>query len=333
MQKGIFLGDKKQIDYVYPQDIRKAIAQICGLTDAVFTKEEVLEEPARFADTAYIFSTWGMPAFTAAELALCFPELRGVFYAAGTVQAFARPFLERGVPVFSAWAANAVPVAEYTTAQIVLANKGFYQNQHYYKRGEHARADAHFHRHTGNYRMRIGLIGAGMIGAMVAERLQEYHAEVLVFDPFLSPERAAELKVRRVPLEELFEQCDVVSNHLANNAQTKNMLSYDLLRRMPEYATFINTGRGAQVVEADLARFLAERPDCTAVLDVTVEEPLPKENPLYTLDNCFMTTHIAGSAGHEVWRMAEYMLEELRRFEAGDTTRYGVTLKMLETMA
>ena len=333
MGKGIFLGESRQIDYVFPQDIRAMLAVRCGVPEHVYTKDEVLQNAEQFQDVAYIFSTWGMPVFTEEEIALCFPALKCVFYAAGTVQYFARPFLARGVQVFSAWAANAVPVAEYTVAQIVLANKGFYQNQLYYKRGEHKRAAEHFHGHTGNYRTKVGLIGVGMIGAMVAERLQDYNMEVLVFDPFLSDERAEALHVRKTSLEEIFSQCAVVSNHLANNAQTKNMLHYDLLQRMSPYGTFLNTGRGAQVVESDLARFLQERPDCTAVLDVTVQEPLPEENPLFALENCFITTHIAGSAEHEVWRMAEYMLDELNRFEAGEKTLYGVTMKMLETMA
>lgn len=142
MHQGIFLGDEKAINRVYPEAVRAALAKICALKETVYPKAAVLDAPERFADTAYIFSTWGMPAFTEREIETCFPKLRAVFYAAGTVQAFARPFLARGVQVFSAWAANAVPVAEYTAAQIVLANKGFYQNQRLYGRGEPARAAA-----------------------------------------------------------------------------------------------------------------------------------------------------------------------------------------------
>lgn len=67
-----------------------------------------------------------MPAFTEDEIRENLPSLEGIFYALGSVQRFARPFLKCGVKVFSAWTANAVPVAEYTTAQILLANKGFF---------------------------------------------------------------------------------------------------------------------------------------------------------------------------------------------------------------
>ncbi|MBQ2668289.1 MAG: hydroxyacid dehydrogenase [Clostridia bacterium] len=333
MKRGIFLGSAENIRYVFPEDVYHALLQHCDLPEKVFTREAVLTVPGDFHDVAYIFSTWGMPAFSEEEIALCFPNLRCVFYAAGTVQGFARPFLNRGVQVFSAWAANAVPVAEYTVAQIVLANKGFYQNQQMYKRGDRTSAAAHFKNHPGNYRVRVGLIGAGMIGSMVAQRLWDSKMDVLVFDPFLSDAKAEALRVRKTTLEEIFDSCDVVSNHLANNAQTKNMLGYDLFCRMKPYSTFLNTGRGAQVVETDLAKFLTERPDCTAVLDVTVEEPLPQNHPFFACENCFITTHIAGSAGKEVWRMAEYMLEELQRYETGEPTRYSVTVKMLETMA
>lgn len=333
MRKGVFLGDSKQIDYVFPQDIKDMLFLRCGVVSRTYTKSDVMEQPEQFADVDYIFSTWGMPCFTEDKINEYFPRLKCVFYAAGSVQYFARPFLNCDVQVFSSWAANAVPVAEYTMAQIILANKGFFQNQLIYKRGDNITAGEHFHGHTGNYRACVGIIGAGMIGSMVAERLQAFDLEVLVFDPFLSDEKAEKLCIEKVTLEELFSRCVVVSNHLANNEQTRGMLNYELFSKMPKFSTFLNTGRGAQVVEEDLARFLTERPDCTAVLDVTTEEPLPVANPLRSCENCFITTHIAGSAEHEVWRMAEYMLNELIRYEAGEKTLYSVSLDMLRTMA
>ena len=124
-----------------------------------------------------------------------------------------------------------------------------------------------------------------------------------------------------------------MSNHLANNEQTKGMLSYDLFSRMRKNAVFINTGRGAQVVEDDLVRILSERPDLTALLDVTDPEPSPKEHPFHTLPNCFLTPHIAGSLGEEVARMGEYMLLELTAYLNDEPCKYEVNQKMLETMA
>jgi phosphoglycerate dehydrogenase-like enzyme len=154
-----------------------------------------------------------------------------------------------------------------------------------------------------------------------------------VFDPFLSDERAGELGVEKCSLVELFERAFVVSNHLANNIETKGMLNYALFSRMIENAVFINTGRGAQVVESDLARALEERPDLTALLDVTVCEPMEEGNPFYALENCIVTPHIAGSAGDEVARMGEYMLRECEAYLSGEPCRYEVTEEMLKTMA
>ena len=127
MKKAIFLCDKKdKFNSVYTSDVISKIKNISEIDEKVYTKADVLLSVECFRDTQMIFSTWGMPTFSQEEIDLCFPNLECIFYAAGTVQKFARPFIEKGVKVFSAWAANAVPVAEYTVAQIVLSNKGFF---------------------------------------------------------------------------------------------------------------------------------------------------------------------------------------------------------------
>ena len=261
------------------------------------------------------------------------PNLKAVFYAAGSVQSFARPFLNCGVRVFSAWAANAVPVAEYTVANIVLANKGFFKSSRIFKTKKYREAYNEAGCFIGNYGAKVGIIGAGMIGKMVIEKLKSYNLKVMVFDPFLSDEKAAELGVRKVSLTELFSECNVVSNHLANNAQTVGMLNKKLFERMPENATFLNTGRGAQVVEEDLIEVLRKREDITAVLDVTYPEPPAETSAFYDLPNCILTPHIAGSKGAEVHRMAEYMKNEYQLYMKGVPCKYEVNLEMLETMA
>ena len=330
--KKIFLnGNKGTVYNVFPENLR---AEICGKEVAeVFGKADVLENPQNFADTEYIFSTWDMPWFSDDEVKQCFPSLKCIFYAAGTVQYFARPFLNNGVKVFSAWAANAVPVAEYTVAQIILANKGFYRSCQMQNKEDYSEAKKIFSQYIGNYNSKIGIIGAGMIGKLVIKMLKAYKLDVLVFDPFLSDEAADELGVEKCSLERIFSVCSVVSNHLANNEQTKGMLDGKLFESMLQNATFLNTGRGAQVVESELCDVLTNRPDIVAVLDVTEPEPPEDNHPFYKLNNCILTPHIAGSAGNEVQRMAEYMLAEYSKFINGEKTDYEVTLKMLETMA
>ena len=332
--KAIFLCEKT--DKIFSVFTDETVSELQKLTDIkkkVYIKEEVLRDPALFSDIGFIFSTWGMPEFTEDEIKLCFPSLKCVFYGAGTVQSFARPFLNCGVKVFSAWAANAVPVAEMTVAQIILANKGYFLTSRlYHEKGNRAAKEA-FKKCNGNYGESVGIIGAGMIGKLVIQMLKRYNLKVLVCDPFLSDEKADELGVEKCELHELFERAFVVTNHLANNEQTKGMLHHDYFRRMRENAVFINTGRGAQVVEEDLVRILCERPDLTALLDVTDPEPPVEGHPFYTLPNCRLTPHIAGSAGDEVARMGKYMLDECQTYLAGEPCKYEVSLKMLETMA
>ena len=332
--KIIFLCDNAaKFAAVYDEGVLARLRKLTALDETRYSKADVLREPGRFADAEIIFSTWGMPSFTEGEIERFLPSLKCVFYAAGSVQSFARPFLSRGVRVFSAWAANAVPVAEYTVAQIILAGKDFYCQTRLTSAYRRADAAARRGAHSGNYHKRVGLIGCGMIGSMVAQMLKAYDLEVLVYAPFLSNERAEQLSVRKTSLEELFSTCSVVSNHLANNAATRGMLGYGLFASLPPYATFINTGRGAQVVEDDLVKVLLERSDLTAVLDVTDPEPPVAGHPFYTLENCFLTPHVAGSLGGEVVRMSEYMVEEYRAFATGQPCRYEVTEPMLQTMA
>lgn len=308
----------------------ETIKNVYYTDETVYVKADVLNCPEKFKDTECIFSTWGMPALSENEIKTYFPSLKAVFYGAGSVQQFARPFLNCGVKIFSAWAANAVPVAEYTVAQIVLANKGFFKTMRYTDRTQ---ASKIFHCHPGNYDVKVGIIGAGMIGKLVINMLKAYNLQVLVFDPFLPDEKADELGVKKVSLETVFEECQVVSNHLANNEQTEGMLNKALFETMLPYATFINTGRGAQVIEDDLINVLKSRPDLTALLDVTFPEPPESDSELYTLPNCILTPHIAGSAGNEVRRMGEYMKEEHKRFTQNEPCQYEVTFEMLKTMA
>ena len=333
--KSIYLANNQsQIDYVYSEKLKNELSTIASLNkDLRFTKAQVLAEPENFHDVEYIFSTWSMPAMTEEEIANCFPSLKAIFYAAGSVQPFAKPFMTQGVKIFSAWAANAVPVAEYTVAQIVLACKGFFRACALASQNKRKEAAAHSQSCPGNYGCKIGLIGVGMIGSMVAERLKLYNHEVLAFDPFCSKEKAEKLGIELCSLEKIFSECQVISNHLANNPQTVGMLNYDLFKLMKPNATFLNTGRGAQVIEADLARAMSEKPDACSILDVTYPEPIQDGNPLLELENVYLTPHIAGSQADEVHRMAEYMIDEFKCFEQGLPTKYEVSEKMLETMA
>ena len=329
----INVSAQNELSRVYDDAVYNKLCQTLDLTREVILAENLEEHRERLSKISYLFATWGMPALTEKQIGEYLPNLKAVFYAAGTVQGFARPFLNRDVKVFSAWAANAVPVAEFTVAQIVLSGKGYFQGMRRMETGGREAFSAFSHSLPCNYRVKIGILGAGMIGSRVLQMLQGYDFETLAYDPFASEEKLAALGARRASLEEIFSECQVISNHIANLPATQKILRYEHFSKMKKNAVFINTGRGAQVVEDDLARALREDPDRTALLDVTWPEPPEADSPLLTLPNCILSPHIAGSMNNEVARMGAYMAEEYEALSAGRPCRYQVTLDMLETMA
>lgn len=326
------MGSARNVDYVYSEKTKAALGAELDFVAPVWSKRDAFERKNELRDVAYVFSTWGMIPFSEDEIADVFPSLEAVFYAAGSVQGFARPFIESGVKVFSAWAANGVPVAQYTAAQILLALKGFFATLH--RHGDVWKNHNAPVAYPGIMDEKVGIIGAGMIGKMVIEELARYPVEVLVYDKFASAESIAALGAKKAELDEIFSECLVVSNHLANNPATVGMLDYALFSKMRDGAVFINTGRGAQVVCDDMIRALNENKTLSAVLDVTdPEEPPRAGSPLYSMENVFLTPHIAGSIGNEVHRMSEYMYDEYKLLSEGKETKYEVTKEMLAIMA
>lgn len=334
-KKAVFLAkrDGFRIRYVFAKGRRERFEALLDFCPDLIDKENLQEHKNFLRDTRIIVATWEIPQLTAEEIEQYFPNLELLIYVAGSVQHFARPYLERGVRVVSAWGAMSIPVAEFTVGEIIHANKGFYRSLALYK--QLSWNDAHWKiltEYPGTYHTKVGILGAGMIGSLVIRMLRQYSVQLMVYDPFLTQQRAAALGIERTySLEEIFSQCQTISNHIANNPQTVGMLDYRLFSLMKDNGTFINTGRGAQVVEDDLIRALTEKPERSAVLDVTWPEPVRPD--LAALPNVFCTPHIAGFAADEVLRMPDVMLEVLQEYLSNGSLRYEVTLEMLKTMA
>jgi phosphoglycerate dehydrogenase-like enzyme len=333
--KACFVGKdgSDRLDFVYKMGRREKFEAELEVLPGVVTEKNLEQNRDFLRETEVIITTWQMLPLTGEEIDRYFPRLQLVLYGAGSVQYFARPFLERGIKIVSSWGAMAISVMEYAVSLILLSNKGFFPCLLAYKTGGYANAQKAHRQYPGSYETKVGLLGAGMIGSAVAKRLGLSNIEVLVFDPFMDEAKAESLGVKKVSIEEVFSSCQTVSNHLANNKQTEGMLNYRLFSLMKDNGTFINSGRGATVVEADLVRALKEKPDRTAILDVTYPEPVPAGHEFLTMPNVYLTPHIAGVANNETLRFTDFMLEELRRFKTGKKLLYEVTLPMLETMA
>jgi phosphoglycerate dehydrogenase-like enzyme len=258
------------------------------------------------------------------------PRLEAVFYGAGSVRYFVtEEFWRRNILLTSSCAANALPVIDYTVAAIVFGLKRALAASELTRRARRFEIPENV---QGLYGAKVGIIGVGMVGGGVLEKLKGYDVETYCCDPYLSPERAEQLGAEPIELDEMFRVCDVVSLHAADLASTAGMVTGEHFRSMKEGAVFINTARGRIVRESEMVEVLAEG-GITAFIDVTDPEPPEPDSPLYTLPNVFLTPHLAGSGGDEVRRQGDYVVEELRRFLSGEPPLHPVTEEMMGWMA
>jgi phosphoglycerate dehydrogenase-like enzyme len=279
-----------------------------------------------------LLTAWGSPRIDAAVLAQA-PHLAAIIHAAGTVKGHVDPLcFERGVRVSSAAAANAVPVAEFTLAAILLAGKRAFRLQRRYAEVRNFRLWWNEAPPIGNYRKVVGIVGASRIGRLVLQHLRSFEFSVLVSDPYLSAEEAAQFDAEKVEVDELLRRSDVVSLHAPALPETHHLLDARRLALLRDGAVLVNTARGA-LVDGDALRaeLVAGRID--AVLDTTDPEILLADSPLYDLPNVFLTPHIAGAMGTETQRMATLALDEIERFAKGEPLAHEIRLEDLTRIA
>ncbi|WP_433169119.1 hydroxyacid dehydrogenase [Kribbella sp. CA-247076] len=283
-----------------------------------------LDDPAIAAalpEVDVLLTGWGCPRI-GPEVLDAAPKLQAILHAAGTVKAIVAPeAYERGIQVSSAAHANALPVAEFTVAAIVLAGKRAFRLAAQYRT---SRTKADPHGMPGSYGTTVGLLGASRIGRMVAERLRSFDLHVLISDPYLTAAEAAGLGAELVGNDELFRRSDIVSVHAPLLPETAGLVDARLLGLLRDGSVLINTARGKIVDAAALEReCVAGRID--AVLDVTDPEPLPPDSPLLDLPNVFVTPHVAGAVGNEIARLGELAVSELERLSAGKPLHHAIT--------
>jgi D-3-phosphoglycerate dehydrogenase len=151
----------------------------------------------------------------------------------------------------------------------------------------------------------LGLVGMGRIGSRVAKVGLALGMKVVVCDPFVTPDRAAELGVTLVPsLEALLNEADVVSLHLPATTETRNLMNTERFAQMKPGAILINSARGALIEESALVDALRSGRLAGAGLDVFQQEPIPDDHPLLQFENVVLSPHIASRTGaghHRIW--------------------------------
>jgi D-3-phosphoglycerate dehydrogenase len=171
----------------------------------------------------------------------------------------------------------------------------------------------------------LGLIGAGNIGSIVADRAHGLRMKVVAYDPFLSPERAVEMGVEKVELDDLLARADFITLHTPLTDQTRNILSRENLLKTRKGVRIVNCARGGLIDEAALKELLDSGHVAGAALDVFVTEPA-KEHALFGTPNFVATPHLGASTNEAQVNVALQVAEQLSDYlvEGGITNALNV---------
>ena len=222
-----------------------------------------------------------------------------------------------GIPVVFAPGSNAQAVAEFTLGLILAESKHIARSHRALVDGIW-RVDAYYYdRAPRELRgQTIGIIGFGHIGQLLVPYLHALGMRVLVYDPYVSAGRCAELGVQCVELPVLLAESDFVTLHARVTPETRGMMGAAQFAQMKQGAYFINSARGPLVDYDALYAALASGHLAGAALDNFHEEPPPADWPLFKLDNVTVTPHIAGSSRETARRKVEMVLQDVANFYA-----------------
>ncbi|TQE40000.1 hydroxyacid dehydrogenase [Streptomyces ipomoeae] len=330
--RALFAMTAENVPQIFPPEVLSRLREAVEIDPALIA-EDFADDRIRqaLAEVEVLVTGWGCPRIDEAVLDAA-PKLRAILHSAGSVKGFVAPAVwERGIAVSTAAEANALPVAEYTLAMILLAGKDLFGYR------DRLRAERNFPGWgfvpgIGNHGRRVGVIGASRIGRRVIELLRPFDLRASLTDPYVDEAGAAALGVPLLPLDDLLRASDIVTVHAPDTPETHHLLGRRELALMPDGAVLINTARGTLVDhDALIDELRAGR--LSAILDVTDPEPLPADSPLFDLPNAFITPHLAGSQGNEVSRLGLTVVEEAERLGSGRPPAHKVDHAALERTA
>jgi D-3-phosphoglycerate dehydrogenase len=228
-----------------------------------------------------------------------------------------------GVMVVNAPTSNIVSAAELAIA-LLMASARFVSPAHAALRnGKWARS-----KYTGAeiFEKTLGIVGFGRIGQLVAHRMQAFGMDVVAYDPYLQPARAAQLGVRLVELDELLKVSDFITIHLPKTKETANLIGVDALKKVKPTVRIINAARGGVLDEAALFEAITEGRVAGAGLDVFSTEPCT-DSPLFTLDQVVATPHLGASTDEAQERAGIAVAVSVRKALAGELVPDAVNVK------
>ncbi len=219
-----------------------------------------------------------------------------------------------GVMVVNAPTSNIISAAELTVGHILSLARNIPQASAALKAGEWKRS-----RYSGIelYEKKIGIIGLGRIGALVAARLQGFGTEILAYDPYVTSARAAQLNVKLVTLDELLTEADFVTIHMPKTPETVGMLGEEAFSKMKNSAYVVNVARGGLIDEPALHAALESGEIAGAGVDVFVTEP-STDLPFFKLDNVVVTPHLGASTAEAQEKAGISVAKSVRLALAGE---------------
>lgn len=199
---------------------------------------------------------------------------------------------ERGIVVMNTPGANSVATAEHTMALLLSLCRHVPEAAASLRAG---RWDRKLYKGVEMRRKTIGIVGLGRIGRRVARRCRSFGMEVICFDPYLSDDRAHEMHIERVSMDELLERSDFITLHAALTPSTRGLIGEEAIAKMKPGVRIVNAARGALIDEDALIKALQEGKVAGAALDVLTQEPVDPDNPLLQMSNVVVTPHLAAS--------------------------------------
>jgi len=216
---------------------------------------------------------------------------------------------ERRIPVLTAPAGNTVSAAELTMALLLALARRVPAADRSMRAGEWDRKSFNG---VELYGKTLGLVGAGRIGGEVAVRARAFGMRVMVFDPFLNPDRATALGVETAALDEILARADVLSVHVPLTDETLGLIGEAQLAKLKPSAFVLNVARGGVVDEDALLKALQNKRLAGAALDVYSMEPLPADHPFRSLPNVVLTPHLGASTAEAQQNVAIEIAEAVR---------------------
>ncbi|WP_026555300.1 phosphoglycerate dehydrogenase [Arthrobacter sp. 35W] len=221
---------------------------------------------------------------------------------------------QAGVMVVNAPTSNIVSAAELTVGHILSLARHIPAASTALKHGEWKRS-----KYTGTELLekKLGIIGLGRIGALIAARAQGFEMEILAYDPYVTSARAAQLGVKLVTLDELLEQSDFITIHMPKTPETVGMIGTEAFKKMKSSAYIINVARGGLVDEDALYTALTTGEIAGAGIDVFVKEPA-KDVAFLALDNVVATPHLGASTDEAQEKAGVSVAKSVRLALAGE---------------